>query len=381
MSGTLPRVKAAAGARKPRGGVGKTAPRKQALPRLSPVAAAGSLPLAAVPPSSSPSPLPSPLLSAVHADPFALLKSPFGGRASPADEWAALSRELSACPTLLLDGKAEGHVAGSVGAIVAVATSLDAAQLARGVAGVAARVVALDVLNSSLDDTAASRLVGASPWLRQLRLMRNPSLLRPPSLASLAKLLCLELCHCPLGVAGLAGLCAAPQLRRLVVDSCGVSSLPECVFFPELRILDVRGNVLTDFGGACAWIEKHKRLEELHLMEGNPFEPPGQALHSAVVAFCTRALPCLVRLEDAPFLRQGAAAAVVAAADVAAGVGGEDASSCSCLFGNACMSAYACLNWDARYEVAAAARQARVACTSAGAPTTLSLGAQRVDPP
>ena len=34
--------------------------------------------------------------------------------------------------------------------------------------------------------------------------------------------------------------------------------------------------------------------------------------------------------------------------------GGEDASSCSCIYGNPCVSAYACLDWRNRYEVARA---------------------------
>ena len=34
--------------------------------------------------------------------------------------------------------------------------------------------------------------------------------------------------------------------------------------------------------------------------------------------------------------------------------GGEDASSCSCIYGNPCVSAYSCLDWRNRYEVARA---------------------------
>ena len=34
------------------------------------------------------------------------------------------------------------------------------------------------------------------------------------------------------------------------------------------------------------------------------------------------------------------------------GMGGEDSASCSCLFGNPCVSAYNCKNWHNRFEVA-----------------------------
>lgn len=197
-----------------------------------------------------------------------------------------------------------------------------------------------------------------------------------------------------------------PHLRRLTLSDCAVDDLAALKdFAPRLLCLDA---CFLDEDQVSSWHVAHPTLRQLvvdesegvddttlpTLVQDVPSLTTLSAAESAVSSLDTLTalaprLPALTSLDvsGAPVASSRGFAAAVAAAfprikvvnkmsvktsgavtgvsDAAAELRGdvgptEERSSCSCLFGNACMDPYACKDWEHRHDIAAAARKSKL---------------------
>ena len=333
------------------------------------------------------------------ADPWRKLRSPYGGKLSPADEWtklcaraelgASAALDAGATSSAARDGALTADALDALTATAAVDAGIDADAPFSGVAVLSASscnlaelslsraahgaLVALDLCGNQLVSPLRLSCVctGAGLWLRELILAGN-RLTRVPSevLEITPRLLRLDLSFNPIET--LHEGCFPDTLkditREVILERCALGSLVaedgQCALarLTQLRAINIAGNMINDAGQLSKHICKASfpQLQSLDL-RSNPMTT-AEAFASEMSAMLA-SLPTLKRLNGSEFsvtLATQPDALAEACSRGAFSMFTTDASSCSCVEGNPCVAPDNCKNWARRFEIALQVRNERM---------------------